>query len=262
MAGYCHAAWEGMCKMNKDVFWTARFAIMLIGLSATFYLLHYLIFKDLHHIMLYLIGDIAFLFMDVLIVMLVLHRLLEHREKQSILRKLNMVIGTFFIEMGTELIKKISVADSDTALLGQGLLITGNWSQQEFAQARKEVTDYSGAISMQKIDLGEILNFLQSKRPFMLTLLENPNLLEHESFTDLLWAVFHLADELSRRKDLKTLLLSDLQHLTGDIKRVYQHLLIQWLEYMKHLKKDYPYLFSLAIRTNPFNAKATVEVMA
>jgi len=32
------------------------------------------------------------------------------------------------------------------------------------------------------------------------------------------------------------------------------------LAYMKHLKKEYPYLFSLAVRTNPFDPGASVEV--
>jgi hypothetical protein len=29
---------------------------------------------------------------------------------------------------------------------------------------------------------------------------------------------------------------------------------------MKHLKANYPYLFSLAVRTNPFDTNASVEV--
>ena len=33
--------------------------------------------------------------------------------------------------------------------------------------------------------------------------------------------------------------------------------LLQWLDYMRHLKADYPYLFSLAIRTNPFRHDAS-----
>jgi hypothetical protein len=33
-----------------------------------------------------------------------------------------------------------------------------------------------------------------------------------------------------------------------------------WLEYMKHLSRHYPYLYSLAIRTNPFNPNASVEI--
>jgi hypothetical protein len=37
-----------------------------------------------------------------------------------------------------------------------------------------------------------------------------------------------------------------------DIKRAYGLLVDQWLVYMKHLKDNYPYLFSLAMRVNPF----------
>jgi hypothetical protein len=33
--------------------------------------------------------------------------------------------------------------------------------------------------------------------------------------------------------------------------------MLEWLAYMKHLKHAYPYLFSLAMRTNPFEAEAS-----
>jgi hypothetical protein len=250
-----------MVGVKRYLNWQIKLAITLISLSLAFYTLHYLIFKDLHQLVFYLISDIAFLFLNVLIVMLVLNQLLEHQEKQSTLKKLNMAIGTFFIEVGTDLIRKLSAADRHTAALGKKLAITANWDPAEFTRARKNVAGHSNAIDVKEIDLNEIRGYLQAKRTFMLRLLENPNLLEHEAFTDLLWAVFHLTDELSHRRDFKVLPASDLQHLGGDIKRAYQHLLMQWLEYMKHLKNDYPYLFSLAVRTNPFNAAATIEVM-
>jgi len=32
------------------------------------------------------------------------------------------------------------------------------------------------------------------------------------------------------------------------------------LAHMEHLKNEYPYLFSLAVRTNPFDPNASVEV--
>jgi hypothetical protein len=48
---------------------------------------------------------------------------------------------------------------------------------------------------------------------FLLGLMANPNLLEHESFTDLLWAVFHLTDELTHREDVSALADADLEHL-------------------------------------------------
>ena len=54
--------------------------------------------------------------------------------------------------------------------------------------------------------------------------------------------------------------MKDYDHLTGDMKRAFMKLLEEWLEYMKHLKKDYPYLFSLAVRTNPMDANAAVVV--
>jgi len=246
--------------MKRFFNWQTTLAAILILLSFIFYLIHYLIFRDLHHIFLYLIGDIAFLFVDVLIVMLVLHRLLEYRDKRLILKKLNMVIGTFFSEAGTDLIKKCSQFDQELASISKQLVINKDWTNKEFMRVRKSITEHESSINSKKGNLVEVKDFLVSKRQFLLNLLDNPNLLEHESFTELLWAVFHLTDELARRRDLARLPDADYQHLSGDIKRAYQQLIVQWLDYMKHLKQDYPYLFSLAMRTNPFDANASVEV--
>ena len=90
------------------------------------------------------------------------------------------------------------------------------------------------------------------KKDFLLRLLENPILLEHESFTELLWAVFHLAEELAARKDVMSLPNTDVEHLCNDTGRVYNALVLQWLYYMEHLREAYPFLFSYARRTNPF----------
>ncbi len=94
----------------------------------------------------------------------------------------------------------------------------------------------------------------------MLILLENPNLLEHDDFTDLLWAVFHLTEELLKRDNLENLTAADYEHLSLDIERAYSRLVKEWLHYMQHLLENYPYLFSLAIRTNPFDKDASVEI--
>ncbi len=73
--------------MKRVLNWQVVLALILVALSVIFYSLHYLIFGDIRHIFLYLIGDIAFLFIDVLIVTLVLNRLLVFREKQSVMKK-------------------------------------------------------------------------------------------------------------------------------------------------------------------------------
>jgi len=78
--------------------WQATLGLALIALSATVYLIHYLIFRDAHHIFIYMIGDIAFVFVEVLMVTVIIHQLLSLREKRAILEKLNMVIGAFFSE--------------------------------------------------------------------------------------------------------------------------------------------------------------------
>jgi hypothetical protein len=54
--------------------------------------------------------------------------------------------------------------------------------------------------------------------------------------------------------------MADYEHLSGDIKRAYIMLITEWVAYMKHLKGSYPYLFPLAVRTNPFNPAASPVV--
>jgi hypothetical protein len=44
------------------------------------------------------------------------------------------------------------------------------------------------------------------------------------------------------------------------MKRVYSKLVYEWVYYLKYLKKYYPYMISLAIRTNPFDSEADVHV--
>jgi len=88
------------------------------------YFIHYLIFRDAHHIFIYLIGDIAFVFLEVLLVTLVLHQLLQYREKKVMLNKLNMVIGAFFSDVGGELLKTFSDFDTESSEMTQKLLIT------------------------------------------------------------------------------------------------------------------------------------------
>jgi hypothetical protein len=83
--------------------------------------------------------------------------------------------------------------------------------------------------------------------------------MEHEAFTDVLWAVFHLVDELEARNDVSNLLNFDWAHILGDTQRVYERLVMQWLRYMEHMQQRYPYLFARAVRRNPFiKSKSTV----
>ena len=241
----------------KGMRWQIILGLSLVVLSVVFYLIHYAIFRDPHHIFIYMIGDIAFVFVEVLLVTLIIHQLLRAREKRTRLEKLNMVIGAFFSEIGAGLAAYFSDFDPKLERIKKELIVRPNWSEKEFSALSKRLKSYDYGVEIQKVELEYLRDFLIEKRDFLLRLLENPNLLEHESFTELLRAVFHLTEELQNREDISQLPDSDYEHLAGDIRRAYVLLVQHWLDYMKHLKDNYPYLFSLAMRTNPFDQSAS-----
>jgi hypothetical protein len=244
----------------KKVKWQLILGIILVSLSALLYIFHYTIFRDMHHIFIYLVGDIAFVPIEVFLVTVIIHRLLNEREKRTLLTKLNMVIGAFFSEVGTKLLTYLSDFDVSSNILTDYLSRIGKWTERDFRAINKKFKDYSPKIDFDPENLKSLRNFMVKKRDFLLRLLENPNLLEHESFTNLLWAVFHMTEELEGRKEFKEIPKEDYDHLIRDTKRAYSALISEWIMYMDHLKNNYPYLFSMAIRVNPFKLKASPEV--
>ncbi len=250
MRGYVVRLWN----------WKILLGISLVVMSVFVYLLHFIIFRDLHHIFIYLIGDLGFVFIEVLLVTLVIHGVLAEREKRARLNKLNMVIGTFFSEVGTTLLELLAKKDPEVKSRQEDLATQTESPGGLYKKIMRFMGEHEFHIELDKPGWEDLKKTLVDKREFMLRLLENPNLLEHETFTDLLWAVFHLAEELGFRISFDALPESDIKHLYGDINRVYGRLTRQWLEHMKHLKDNYPYLFSLALRTNPFNFSASPVV--
>jgi hypothetical protein len=244
----------------SDKKWTYTLAVALIALSIVLYAIHFLVFNDPHHIGIYFLGDIAFVPIEVLLVTLILHQLLENRDRQMKLEKLHMVIGTFFSTAGTDLIAYFSDHDPRMQDLRKDLRISESWKEADFKRVGATLEGYTCTVTIGEIDLPGLKKFLKEHEDFLVRLLENPLLIEHESFTELLQAVFHLTAELNHRKDLASLPDNDKRHLTGDICRAYHLLILQWLEHMSYQKKNYPYLFSLAVRTNPFDEKASVII--
>lgn len=170
-----------------------------------------------------------------------------------------MVIGAFFSEVGTELLRSLGGFDRDLETKRAAFAPDGPLEKGAVQQLQAKLAGLGFDLDSGSGDLVALKSLLVSKRDFMVRLLENPLLLEHESFTDLLWAVFHLTDELENRRDLGSLTRTDLDHLSGDMSRAYGRLVSQWVDYMGHLEKSYPYLFSLAMRLNPFDPEAAAE---
>lgn len=246
--------------------WQLTFAAGFTAMSLALYTARWFLFPpgelgDLHNEMLrYLVDDVAFLLIQVPIVTLFIDRLLQRREKDAMLQKLNMVIGAFFTEVGNDLLSSLAAVDSSASSVREQLVPKASWKADDFAHARMTIAEHDAVIDAGALDLDSLRVVLLEHRAFVLNLLGNQSLLEHESFTDLLWAITHLAEELQARPDLSGLPRTDAAHISGDIKRAYRLLTSEWVDYMRHLQTSYPYLFSLAVRTNPFDPSARVTV--
>ncbi|MBN2178672.1 MAG: hypothetical protein JW743_04530 [Deltaproteobacteria bacterium] len=244
-------------KLDK---WKIVWGALLISLSIVFYFIHFLIFRDPHHLFIFLVGDVAFVFTEVLLVTMIIHELLTYRENKEKMYKLNMVIGAFFSDVGTDLLRIFSDFDHNIEGVRDEFMTCQAWSDSKYTQASETCKEYHYDIDCRRGDLKKLKDFLVKKRAFMLSLIQNPSLLEHDTFSDLLWMIFHLIEELVHREDLDDLSDADYEHIAIDIKRAYSLLSAEWLVYMKHLKNDYPYLYSLAVRINPFNPDASAEI--
>jgi hypothetical protein len=189
-------------------------------------------------------------------------QLLVQRGQDRLRRqRLNMLIGVFFTEVGNQLLHLLVQYDPNISGMRKNFLVNENWSENDFTHLKEQLKHHDYAISPELMDLAKLHNFLKEKCDLLVRQIENQDLIEHESFTELLWAVVHLRDELISRKSLVKLPETDVAHLANDAKRAYVLLVRQWGSYLQYLKNQYPYLFSLALRTNPFieNSSAIVK---
>ncbi|WP_303869348.1 hypothetical protein [Acetobacterium wieringae] len=235
-------------------------ALGFITLSALLYYLHFLFFHDSHHIFIYLLGDIAFLPIEVLLVSVIFHKVIEDKDKNERFKKINMVLGVYFTEAGIELMQFFSQEDDQLADFRNYLMIQPHWETTDYKKAIKQVKSLDLHLNFNPHCLMALSEFLTSRRDLFLKLLENPILVEHDTFTDLVLALTHAQQELSSRKNLEHLTENDYHHLMSDIERAYKLLLLEWLFYMMHLRKSYPFLYSFYLRTNPFDPDAEVEI--
>jgi predicted membrane protein len=180
----------------------SKLGLFFLVLSAAIYSVHYLIFGDATFIFRYLIAQLGFLPLNVLLVTIVLNGLMSNRAKKERMQKLNMVIGAFFSDVGTDLLRAFARFDHTASSLGKQLILSDFWEEADFTRVKNNLKKEHFNIQAEKSELLKLNEYLGQKHDYLLRLFENPNLLEHESFSQLLWAIFHLNEELSLRGDL------------------------------------------------------------
>jgi hypothetical protein len=246
--------------MNSRTRWLVGFGCILLALSLVLMGVHYALFEDIHWLEKYVVFELAFLPIEVIVVTLILDRLLEARERKERLEKMNMVIGLFFSEVGVGLLRQIAVLDPELEKVRAGLSRGADLPPADYERLKATLAALSAGPALRPGDFSALKEQLKAHRSFLVRLLENPILIEHEEFTNALRAVFHLTEELDYRHDFQALPDADIAHLNMDVKRAYSQLIIVWLSYLGYLKEHYPYLYSLAMRTKPFDTEASPVV--
>jgi len=240
--------------------WVIISASILVSISTALFVAHYLIFQDVRGIFFYLLHNLAYLPVEILVVAIIVERMLARHERRKIMHKLNMVIGTFFSELGTRLLGALTPCVEASDEIRRALSVNGKWSPKDYRDALNRAHGFDYKVRSERVDWPALKRMLDEKRSMLVLLLANPNLLEHERFTDLLWAIFHLMEELDARPALTGLPQTDLDHIAGDIQRVYSRLTVEWLLYCRHLQKAYPYIFSIIARTHPLQENPSAIV--
>ncbi len=188
--------------------------------------------------------------------------MLLKRERRERAKKVNMVMGVFYSEVGNRLLSLFSAFDPKSAALRHHLTVNDGWTRINFHAAQAAIKGHEFMIDLGQVDLVKLRDLLAGKRNFLVRLLENPVLIEHEAFAETLLSIFHLTEELAYRPALDQTPEVDAKHLAGDITRAYQSLVNRWLYYMEMQKEHYPYLFSLALRVSPFDPQASPVIRA
>lgn len=214
-------------------------------LSAVIYAVQLEIFNRPDDTFFYFLQDLASVPIQAIIVTLILNSLLKRMERQQKLKKEKVVISAFFSESGKLIFRALSNHNDKHHELYDLVKVT---EFDRIKLVRKKVKEFDHEINVTRENLEELKSILVDKRSSMIGMLQNSNLLEHDSFTNMLWAVFHVADELQHRESLDNLPREDLDHLSKDILRAYTMIVLEWIDYIRYLKEDYPYLYNLELR--------------
>jgi hypothetical protein len=236
------------------------FAVLMALLSGALFLAQYEIYDKPADTGFYFFQDLAFLPINVLLVTLGVNAFMGYRDKRDKLQKINILVSEFFIETGIEVIRLLNAFVINIDKISACAATGESCVPRDFKRFVRNMGKLDITVDAGRGSLASLRDALVEGKSGMLSMFENPNLFEHDRFTEMLWALYHLLDELRSRDRLDDLAPSDLMHLSDDIRRAYALLVTEWAYIIKYMKGRYPYLYSLAVRKNPFLNGEAVSV--
>ena len=151
--------------MSKRLSWKVKFSIVMVLLIIIIYGSNYLVLGDAEHIISYVWTHLGFIPVDILLVAFLLDEIIEKKEKEAMLEKLDMLMSTFFSEVGNDLISQLSSVNKYTANT-ENLKSIKDWDDKDFDAKLAELK--SASIDFQAdVPKEEREEFLENLRVFL-----------------------------------------------------------------------------------------------
>ncbi|MBR5536945.1 MAG: hypothetical protein IKU58_03495 [Clostridia bacterium] len=225
---------------------------LLLCTSAVLYVLHYLIFRDLHHIGIFFLHELAGMPLEVILVSLFFDKLIEKTHEEENQSKLSIIETLFFNESGGNMLRYLSSFDPNFDELADIMNVRMDWKAIDYQAARLHLKDYSFHLDVEKVDFFGLHYHLDERHAYYRNILENPALTQSSEFTELVMKIYLMWEELDCRTDLYNLDLHEKHYLGELLTEIYEELAVYWLDNAhNHSIHNRPRLHRV-IETSPF----------
>ncbi len=230
-----------------------QIVVLLLCTSAALYGLHYLIFRDLHHIGIFFLHDLAGMPLEVILVTLFIDRIIDKASEEENQSKLSIIETLFFNESGGNMLRYLTSFDPNSHLLSRILHVEMEWKSADYNNARKQLSGYSFHLDVGQVDYFGLHYHLDERHNYYRNILENPALTQSSEFTEMVMKIYLLWEELDCRTDLYNLDLEEKHYLGELLTQIYEELAMYWLDNAhNHSIHNRPRLHRL-IETSPFD---------
>lgn len=226
--------------------------LLLLCASALLYAIHYLIFRDLHHLAIFGLHELAFVPLEVILVTLGLDQLVEKTHREEARSKVSIIETLYFNESGGTMLRYLISFDPDAARLRELLQVTQDWHSSDFRQAIRQLKSYPFLLDLDRIDFFGLHYHLSQRHEYYRSMLENPALTQSEAFTEMIMKIYLLWEELDGRTNLYQLPEKDRNYLAELLHEIYRELTEYWLDNVYNHSIHNRFRLHRAIESNPF----------
>lgn len=226
--------------------------LLLLCASALLYAIHYLIFRDLHHLAIFGLHELAFVPLEVILVTLGLDQLVEKTHREEARSKVSIIETLYFNESGGTMLRYLTSFDPDAARLRELLQVTEDWRSSDFRQAIRQLKSYPFLLDLDRIDFFGLHYHLSQRHEYYRSMLENPALTQSEAFTEMIMKIYLLWEELDGRTNLYQLPEKDRNYLAELLHEIYRELTEYWLDNVYNHSIHNRFRLHRAVESNPF----------